>query len=42
MTANTPGFTPIQVEAAEKSLLDVKQYLQNSSTWEPIWRVRAA
>lgn len=40
MTANTPGFTPEQTAQVERSLIDLKQVLDNQSVWEPIWRVR--
>lgn len=40
MTANTPGFTPEQLEKVERSLVDVKTYLEKRKEWEPIWRVR--
>jgi hypothetical protein len=40
MTANTPGFTPEQLALVERSLLDVKEYLEAQSDWAPIWRVR--
>jgi hypothetical protein len=40
MTANTPGFTPLQIDLVEQSLLDVKDYLSQQDDWKPIWRVR--
>lgn len=40
MTANTPGFTAKQLEKVERSLVDVKTYLEKKPEWEPIWRVR--
>lgn len=40
MTANNPGFSEAQRQQVRQSLVDVRDYLQNQTDWEPIWRVR--